>query len=160
MASTDGLVEEYEVIEGSFDVMLDGDWRTLGPGESASVPEGTLHTFKNRSGDVVRVHNVHRPAARFEDYIEHIHRLMQARGITKAKDPRIPVYLSDAPVPGDARPRSGARTNHAEHTRRPRPPAPLPDRSVGNGVSRTTFEPSISQATPWSERDPRRVTTA
>jgi mannose-6-phosphate isomerase-like protein (cupin superfamily) len=89
-----GLVEEYEVIEGSFDVMVDGDWRTLGPGDSASVPEGTVHTFKNRSSEVVRVHNVHRPAARFEDYIEHIHTLLQARGITKTKDPRIPVYLS------------------------------------------------------------------
>jgi mannose-6-phosphate isomerase-like protein (cupin superfamily) len=89
-----GLVEEYEVIEGEFDVMVDGEWRTLGPGESASVPVGALHTFKNRSGEVVRVHNVHRPAARFEDYIEQAHSLLQARGITKAKDPRIPVYLS------------------------------------------------------------------
>jgi mannose-6-phosphate isomerase-like protein (cupin superfamily) len=89
-----GLVEEYEVIEGSFDVMVDGEWRTLGPGESASVPEGALHTFKNRSGDVVRVHNVHRPAARFEEYIERTHGLLQARGITGARDPRIPVYLS------------------------------------------------------------------
>jgi mannose-6-phosphate isomerase-like protein (cupin superfamily) len=89
-----GLIEDYEVIQGSFDVMVDGEWRTLGPGESASVPQGALHTFKNRSDEVVRVHNVHHPAARFEDYIEHIHLLMQARGITKAKDPRIPVYLS------------------------------------------------------------------
>jgi quercetin dioxygenase-like cupin family protein len=83
-----GLIEDYEVIQGSFDVMVDGEWRTLGPGDSASVPEGALHTFKNRSDEV------HHPAARFEDYIEHIHGLMQARGITKGKDPRIPVYLS------------------------------------------------------------------
>jgi hypothetical protein len=40
------------------------------------------------------VRNVHRPAARFEDYIEHICRLTQARGIKSRKDPRIPVYLS------------------------------------------------------------------
>ena len=38
--------------------------------------------------------NVHSPAARFEDYIEHICRLTGARGITGAKDPRVPVYLS------------------------------------------------------------------
>jgi hypothetical protein len=37
---------------------------------------------------------VHRPAARFEDYIEHIHTLTRARGIRGAKDPRLPVYLS------------------------------------------------------------------
>jgi mannose-6-phosphate isomerase-like protein (cupin superfamily) len=89
-----GLTEEYEVIEGTFDVMSGGAWRTLRPGESASIPAATLHTFKNRSGAPVRVRNVHRPAARFEDYIEHICRLTQARGIKSRKDPRIPVYLS------------------------------------------------------------------
>ncbi|HTA04853.1 MAG TPA: cupin domain-containing protein [Solirubrobacteraceae bacterium] len=87
-------VEEYEVIEGAFDVMVDGRWRTLTVGESASIPTGALHTFKNRSGETVRVRNVHRPAARFEDYIEHICKLTRARGITGAKDLRLPLYLS------------------------------------------------------------------
>jgi integrase len=58
------------------------------------VRPATLHTFKNRCGAAVRVRNVHRPPARFEDYIEHIHRLTRARGISSAKDPRLPVYLS------------------------------------------------------------------
>jgi quercetin dioxygenase-like cupin family protein len=35
-------VEEYEVLEGRFDVLVDGTWRTLGPGERASVPLGAL----------------------------------------------------------------------------------------------------------------------
>jgi mannose-6-phosphate isomerase-like protein (cupin superfamily) len=42
-------VEEYEVLEGRFDVVVDGEWRTLAPGESASVPIAALHTFRNRS---------------------------------------------------------------------------------------------------------------
>jgi quercetin dioxygenase-like cupin family protein len=88
------LTEEYQVIEGSFDVMTGGAWTTLRSGESASIPPTTLHTFKNRSGAPVRVRNVHRPAARFEDYIEHIYRLTRARGIKSTKDPRLPVYLS------------------------------------------------------------------
>lgn len=37
---------------------------------------------------------MHRPAARFEDYIEHIHRLTLVRGIKGARDPRLPIYLS------------------------------------------------------------------
>jgi quercetin dioxygenase-like cupin family protein len=89
-----GPVEEYEIIEGALDLMVAGDWRTLTTGDSASVPTGVLHTFKNRSGASVRVRNVHRPPARFEDYIEHIYRLTRARGITGAKDPRAPIYLS------------------------------------------------------------------
>jgi mannose-6-phosphate isomerase-like protein (cupin superfamily) len=89
-----GLTEEYEVIEGNFDVMVDSEWTALTPGQSASVPPATLHTFKNRSGATVRVRNVHRPAAHFEDYIEHIYRLTRARGIKGARDPRLPIYLS------------------------------------------------------------------
>jgi quercetin dioxygenase-like cupin family protein len=88
------LVEEYEVLEGSLDVMVGGEWRTLAAGQSAAVPADTLHTFKNRSGAIVRARNVHRPARRFEDYIEHIYRLTRARGITSGKDPRVLVYLS------------------------------------------------------------------
>lgn len=87
-------VEEYEVLEGTLDVMVGGDWKTLGPGDTASVPTGVLHTFKNRSGATVIVRNVHGPAARFEDYIEHICTVTRARGIKSGKDPRIPIYLS------------------------------------------------------------------
>jgi mannose-6-phosphate isomerase-like protein (cupin superfamily) len=107
-----GLTEEYEVLEGAFDVMSGGAWATLGPGQSASITPATIHTFKNRSGAPVRVRNVHRPPARFEDYIEHIHRLMGARGIRSAKDPRVAIYLSilmleysDTLAPGRARER-------------------------------------------------------
>lgn len=89
-----GLVEEYEVIHGTLELMIADRWSPLRQGESASVPTGVLHTFKNRSGAPVRVRNVHRPAARFEDYIEHIYTLTRARGITSAKDLRAPIYLS------------------------------------------------------------------
>ena len=78
--------------------------------------EGTLHTFKNRSGAPVRVRNVHRPPARFEDYIEHIYKLCRARGIKNARDPRVPIYLSmimleypETLAPGRARERIGLK---------------------------------------------------
>lgn len=107
-----GLVEEYEVLEGELEVMVDGDWRTLAPGDSASVPADTIHTFKNRSDTAVIARNVHRPPARFEDYIEQICRVMKTRGITNAKSPKVPIYLSmimleysDTLVPARARER-------------------------------------------------------
>lgn len=86
--------EEYEVIEGQFDVVVDGTWRTLGPGDRASVPVGALHTFRNRSGRLVRVRNWHRPAMRFEDFIEQTCKTLSAAGITRRRDPRIALYLS------------------------------------------------------------------
>jgi mannose-6-phosphate isomerase-like protein (cupin superfamily) len=87
-------VEEYEVLEGTFEVVVDGEWSTLGPGDAVAVPVGALHTFRNRSGATVRVRNWHRPAMRFEDFIESMHRTLEAAGVRRKRDPRVPVYLS------------------------------------------------------------------
>jgi quercetin dioxygenase-like cupin family protein len=87
-------VEEYEVLEGRFEVAVDGKWRTLAPGDSASVPVGALHTFRNRSGATVRVRNRHRPAMRFEEFIERTSRTLRAAGVTRKRDPRVLLYLS------------------------------------------------------------------
>jgi len=90
----DHQVEGYEVLEGDFEVLVDGTWRTLHPGEIAEVPIGATHTFRNRSGGNVRVRNWHKPALRFEDYIERIYVTLRDNGITRKRDPRIPIYLS------------------------------------------------------------------
>ncbi len=87
-------VEEYEVIEGELEVTVDGEWRTLGPGESASVPVGALHTFRNRSGEVVRVRNWHRPAMQFEEFIGRTSEALRTAGVKGGRDPRIPIILS------------------------------------------------------------------
>jgi quercetin dioxygenase-like cupin family protein len=111
-----GLVEEYEVLEGSFEVMVEGNWRTLAPGEWASVPEGAVHTFRNRSGSTVRVRNFHRPGARFDWFIEHMYRLIRARGLKRKNDPRVRIYLSmlileysETLAPGRAQERFGLK---------------------------------------------------
>jgi mannose-6-phosphate isomerase-like protein (cupin superfamily) len=105
-------VEEYEVLEGSFDVLVDGEWSTVGPRGSASVPQGVLHTFRNRSGAVVRVRNRHRPAMRFEEFIERTSHTLRSAGIKRKRDPRVYICLSqvmlrfdDTLVPGRARER-------------------------------------------------------
>ena len=87
-------VEEYEVLAGRFELVVDGKWRTLAPGETAAVPIGAPHTFRNRSGQPVRVRNWHRPAMRFEEFIERTCRTLQAAGVTRKRDPRVPLYLS------------------------------------------------------------------
>jgi quercetin dioxygenase-like cupin family protein len=87
-------VEEYEVLEGSFEVTVDNQWRTLGRGQSASVPQGTIHTFRNRSGAAVRVRNWHRPPMRFEDFIERTCTALRAAGVRSKRDPRVYICLS------------------------------------------------------------------
>jgi mannose-6-phosphate isomerase-like protein (cupin superfamily) len=87
-------VEEYEVIEGRFDVIIDGKWSSLGPGESASVPVGALHTFKNPTEETIRVRNWHRPAKSFEDFIASAAGALEAAGVKGLRDPRVPVIMS------------------------------------------------------------------
>jgi mannose-6-phosphate isomerase-like protein (cupin superfamily) len=87
-------VEDYEVLEGTFDVVVDGRWRTLAVGDHASVAIGALHTFRNRSGETVRVRNRHTPAMRFEDFIERTCRTLRSAGVTRKRDPRVAAYLS------------------------------------------------------------------
>lgn len=87
-------VEEYEVIEGDFEVMVDGEWSSLRPGESASVPVGALHTFKNSTQGTVRVKNWHRPAKSFEDFIASAAGALEAAGVKRLRDPRVPMIMS------------------------------------------------------------------
>ena len=88
-------VEEYEVLEGEFEVMVDGEWQTLRTGESASVPARVNHTF-GRPKAFVRVRNFHRPALRFESFIERAHRSLEASGVRGLRDPRVPIYIAMA----------------------------------------------------------------
>jgi mannose-6-phosphate isomerase-like protein (cupin superfamily) len=87
-------VEEYEVLEGRLDVIIDGLRTTLGPGESASVPVGVAHTFANSSGAQVRVRNFHRPAVRFEEFLETVERTLRKAGVSGRRDPRVRAYLA------------------------------------------------------------------
>ena len=87
-------VESYEAIEGNFEVMVDGEWNSLSAGESASVPQGVMHTFRNRSGETIRVRNWHRPAKRFEEFIERMYSSLDEAGIRRPRDPRILICLA------------------------------------------------------------------
>jgi hypothetical protein len=75
-------------------VQVDGDWRTLQQGESASVPAGHVHTLRNRTNETVRVLDVHIPAFDFQDYMMDLHRLTEAGKITSLRNPRSVIYLA------------------------------------------------------------------
>lgn len=61
--------ETFEVTEGDFEMLIDGQWRPVGAGESVTVPPGAEHTFRNTSpGDVV-IRDTHAPHHDFEAYI-------------------------------------------------------------------------------------------
>jgi mannose-6-phosphate isomerase-like protein (cupin superfamily) len=88
--------EEYQVLDGSFEVMLEGDWRTLRAGESASVPAGTNHTFRLLPGQSVRVRNFHRPGLRFDEFIERQHRFVTSARYKGIRRPSTAIAMAMA----------------------------------------------------------------
>jgi len=89
-------VEEYEVLEGSFEVMVDGRWRTLGVGDSATVPVNTDHTFRTISGQTVRVRNFHRAGGRFDEFIETQYRFVTSERFKGLKRPSTAIVMAMA----------------------------------------------------------------
>ena len=64
--------EHFEMLEGHLTVRVDGDERTLGPGDVLDVPPGTPHAMWN-DGDVpVRATWVISPALRTEQMLRYI----------------------------------------------------------------------------------------
>jgi mannose-6-phosphate isomerase-like protein (cupin superfamily) len=86
--------ERWEVLEGTLSAQVDGNWRDLAAGESATVPAGHVHTLRNRTSGTVRVLDVHIPALDFEDYMLDLSRLNQEGKITSLRSPRSLVYLA------------------------------------------------------------------
>ena len=73
--------ESYEVLEGKLDLYVGGTWRTLSPGEKASVNPGVPHTFRNANDARTRVYNTHVPALRYGEYFDTLHRVIHRAGI-------------------------------------------------------------------------------
>ena len=89
-------VEEYEVLDGAFEVMVDGHWRALGVGESAAVPVNTDHTFRTIPGQTVRVRNFHRPGGRFDEFVEKQYRFVSSERFKGLKRPSTAIVMAMA----------------------------------------------------------------
>ena len=88
--------ESYEVIEGALDVCVDGEWRTLRAGESATAPAGAPHTLRNATKETVRIVNIHRPALQFESFFREMHALIGQGKIKHLppREPRSAIYVA------------------------------------------------------------------
>ena len=88
-------VESYEVLEGALEVMVDGEWRRLDAGDTASVPVAANHTFR-LVGEPVRVRNFHRPGGRFDEFIERQHGFVTSSRYRGLKRPSTALAMSVA----------------------------------------------------------------
>ena len=53
--------ELFHVIEGKYDVFVEGEWMQLSPGESVLVPRNKLHSFQNAGRTDARMISVFSP---------------------------------------------------------------------------------------------------
>jgi quercetin dioxygenase-like cupin family protein len=86
--------EEWHVLEGALTVHLDGNWRELTEGESALIPRGHPHTFRNLSEQTVRVRDVHVPALDFQEYMQQLSSLTESGKVTSLKSPSSLMHLA------------------------------------------------------------------
>jgi len=80
----DNCSEHFEVLEGRITFVVNGEERTLGPGEQLTVPPGTWHRWWNAGEGEVQTRLRVQPALRFEEMILVIWGLC-ADGHTNAK---------------------------------------------------------------------------
>jgi mannose-6-phosphate isomerase-like protein (cupin superfamily) len=80
-------LETYEVLQGKFDVYVNGNWKTLSVGEKAVVDQGVPHTFRNAGNETTRVYNMHQPAMRFDQFFEAMYKLANS-GVSSSRQRR------------------------------------------------------------------------
>ena len=73
--------ETFTCEEGDFELLVDGEWRRLPPGESLTVQPGQVHTYRNEGAQTARVRTVHEPGLAFEQYIRDLHATVVEHGI-------------------------------------------------------------------------------
>ena len=75
--------EIFTLEEGDFELLLDGGWRKLAPGESVTVEPGQTHTYRNRGAATARVRTVHEPGLSFEQYLRDLHATVVDHGVER-----------------------------------------------------------------------------
>jgi hypothetical protein len=62
--------EAFEVVSGSYTLVVDGEERALSAGESAEVPPGAMHCGWTDDGAVLRI--TFTPALRWEEFVRRL----------------------------------------------------------------------------------------
>jgi quercetin dioxygenase-like cupin family protein len=86
--------ETWTVLEGSLDVLVGREWQTLPIGQAMTVSPGTVHTFRNHSGENVMFGIVHTPALAFEKYLDRLYWLSAMNRIRGSRNLSSLLYSS------------------------------------------------------------------
>ena len=109
--------ETCTVTDGTLEVLVGHEWRSLLAGQGVTIPPRSIHTFRNRSDQNVTFRSVHSPALGFQQYLERLYWLSAMNRIRGRRDLTSALYRSlllDAhradQVPAGVGTRLGVRT--------------------------------------------------
>lgn len=93
------MEERFTVLEGRAEFLSGRNWIAAGPGETAVVPAGTRHAYRNRGSEIAHVMCVATPPdPGLEGFLTQAAALARAGKITKLGLPKSPSALLEAMV--------------------------------------------------------------
>lgn len=91
--------EDFEVLEGKLQLLAGRDWHTVPAGETLSVPPGTRHAYRNRSGATTHaIAWVSPPSEELEGFLTDAAVLGRAGRLTRGGIPKTPSAVLQAAV--------------------------------------------------------------
>ena len=93
--------ERFEVIEGEYVFVVDGEQRTLATGDEIAVPPNTPHTYRNESSELATNIGEARPPAQIEEVITTMFGLAHEGKVGDDGDPTFLHLMTMAPELSD-----------------------------------------------------------
>jgi len=94
--------ERFTALDGEAEVLTGRTWRAIRPGETAVVPAGTRHAFRNRSGRTAHFRVQARPPESLEAFLRDVAALSRAGALMRPGLPRTPRGLLGSAVVAEA----------------------------------------------------------
>lgn len=92
------MEERFDVLEGTVEFLGGRRWKAYRAGETAVVPPGTRHAFRNRGDQVARFVAHATPPSTLQEFLEDTAALSRSGGITRRAFPRSVDSLLQAAV--------------------------------------------------------------
>ena len=77
-------MRHFIFLEGTFDVEIDGQMLRMNAGDTAFIPKGVTHGWKNVGDNIGRLRYIFSPALNIEQMFRDIHSAIEMDGMTDA----------------------------------------------------------------------------
>ena len=90
------MEERFEVVSGRMEFLAGRKWTSAGPGESATVPPGVRHAYRNRGDEPAHAVCRAMPASSQQEFLEDAAAMARAGKMTRGGFPTSPRALVEA----------------------------------------------------------------